>query len=58
VLDRACEIFERNFILKALEQASWSVAAAGPNLDVPLSTMKHKVERLDVKGVARTLPDG
>jgi DNA-binding NtrC family response regulator len=55
LLDRACETFERNFILKALEQARWNVTATARNLGVPLSTMKHKIERLDIKDLARRL---
>jgi DNA-binding NtrC family response regulator len=55
LLDRACETFERNFILKALEQSHWNVTATARNLGVPLSTMKHKIERLNIKDLARTL---
>ena len=55
LLDRACETFERNFILKALERAGWNVTATARNLGVPLSTMKHKIERLDIKDIARKL---
>lgn len=55
LLDRACETFERNFILKALEHAHWNVTATGRNLGVPLSTIKHKIDRLDIKDVARKL---
>jgi transcriptional regulator with PAS, ATPase and Fis domain len=55
LLDRACETFERNFILKALERANWNVTATARNLGVPLSTMKHKIERLDIKDIARKL---
>ncbi len=55
LLDRACETFERNFILKALEQARWNVTATARNLGVPLSTMKHKIERLEIKDLARRL---
>jgi DNA-binding NtrC family response regulator len=55
LLDRACETFERNFILKALEQAHWNVTATARILGVPLSTMKHRIERLEIKKVARAL---
>ncbi len=55
LLDRACETFERNFILKALERAGWNVTATARNLGVPLSTLKHKMERLDVRAFARRL---
>jgi len=55
LLDRACQTFERNFILKALEQAHWNVTATARNLGVPLSTMKFKIDRLEIKDLARKL---
>jgi two-component system, NtrC family, response regulator AtoC len=55
LFDRACATFERNFILKALEQANWNVTATARNLGMPLSTMKHKIERLDIKDLTRRL---
>lgn len=55
LFDRACATFERNFILKALEQANWNVTATARNLGMPLSTMKHKLERLDIKDLTRRL---
>jgi two-component system response regulator AtoC len=55
LLDRACEMFERNFILKALERSAWNVTATARNLGIPLSTLKHKMERLEVREVARRL---
>ena len=59
LLDRACEMFERNFILKALEQARWNVTATARNLGVPLSTLKFKMDRLDIREIARKLrPSG
>ncbi len=55
LLDRACEMFERNFILKALERSSWNVTATARTLGIPLSTLKHKMERLEVREIARKL---
>jgi two-component system response regulator AtoC len=55
LLDRACEMFERNFILKALERAGWNVTATARNLGIPLSTLKHKMERLEIREIARRL---
>jgi len=55
LFDRACATFERNFIVKALEQANWNVTATARNLGMPLSTMKHKIERLDIKDLTRRL---
>jgi DNA-binding NtrC family response regulator len=55
LFDRACEMFERNFILKALEQARWNVTATARNLGMPLSTLKFKMDRLDIREIARKL---
>ena len=48
-------MFERNFILKALEQARWNVTATARSLGVPLSTLKFKMDRLDIREIARKL---
>ncbi len=55
LFDRACEMFERNFILRALEQARWNVTATARDLGVPLSTLKFKMDRLDIREIARKL---
>ncbi len=55
LLERACETFERNFILKGLEQTGWNVTATARNLGVPLSTLKHKIDRLEIRDLARRL---
>jgi transcriptional regulator with PAS, ATPase and Fis domain len=55
LFDRACEMFERNFILKGLEQAHWNVSATARNLGMPLSTLKFKMDRLDIREIARKL---
>ncbi len=55
LLDRACEMFERNFILKALEKSGWNITATARHLGVPLSTLKHKMERLDIREIAKRL---
>jgi DNA-binding NtrC family response regulator len=55
LFDRACEMFERNFILRALEQARWNVTATARDLGMPLSTLKFKMDRLDIREIARKL---
>jgi DNA-binding NtrC family response regulator len=55
LFDKACEMFERNFILKALEQARWNVTATARNLGMPLSTLKFKMDRLEIREIARKL---
>jgi DNA-binding NtrC family response regulator len=55
LFERACEMFERNFILKALEHERWNVTAAARTLGMPLSTLKFKMDRLDIREIARKL---
>ncbi|PYR55182.1 MAG: sigma-54-dependent Fis family transcriptional regulator, partial [Acidobacteria bacterium] len=51
----ACDTFERNFILRALEKSDWNVTATARYLGVPLSTLKHKMARLDLRDLAKKL---
>ncbi len=55
LLQEACDTFERNFILKALEKSGWNITATSRFLDVPLSTLKHKIERLEIRQLAKRL---
>jgi DNA-binding NtrC family response regulator len=55
LFDRACEMFERNFMLKALERERWNVTATARSLGMPLSTLKFKMDRLDIREIARKL---
>ena len=52
LLQAACDTFERNFILRALERTKWNVSAAARYLGVPLSTLKHKMGRLEIREFA------
>ena len=54
-LQEACDTFERNFILRALEKSDWNVTATARYLGIPLSTLKHKMARLDLRDLARKL---
>src|SRR5213078_3789097 len=51
----ACDTFERNFILRALEKSDWNVTATARYLGIPLSTLKHKMARLELRDLARKL---
>jgi DNA-binding NtrC family response regulator len=51
----ACDTFERNFIIRALERCEWNVSATARYLGIPLSTLKHKMGRLDIRELARRL---
>ena len=53
--EEACDTFERNFILRALEKSDWNVTATARYLGIPLSTLKHKMARLDLRDLARKL---
>ncbi len=55
LLARACQTFERNFILKALERSGWNVTSAARYLGIPLSTMKHKMDKLAIRPLAKRL---
>jgi len=55
LLQRATATFERNFILKALEKSGWNVTATARHLGVPLSTLKHKIDKLEIRPLARRL---
>ena len=53
LLQAACDTCERNFILRALERKEWNVSAAARYLGVPLSTLKHKMGRLEAREHAK-----
>ncbi len=55
LLADACDTFERNFILKALERCGWNVTGTARYLGIPLSTLKHKMDRLEIRQLARKL---
>jgi DNA-binding NtrC family response regulator len=55
LLIEACDTFERNFILKALERTGWNVTGTARYLGIPLSTLKHKMDRLEIRQLARRL---
>jgi DNA-binding NtrC family response regulator len=55
LLDRALTTFERNFLVRALERSGWNVTQTARYLGVPLSTLKFKMERLEIRELARKL---
>jgi transcriptional regulator with PAS, ATPase and Fis domain len=55
LLDRAVSTFERNFIIRALEKSSWNVTATARALGIPLSTLKFKMDRLEIRELARKI---
>ncbi|HEY0873823.1 MAG TPA: sigma-54 dependent transcriptional regulator [Vicinamibacterales bacterium] len=58
LFQNALDAFERNFILRALERSDWNVTATAKYLGMPLSTLKHKMSRLDLRDLARKLKRG
>ncbi len=58
LLDRAVSTFERNFIVRALEKSSWNVTATARALGIPLSTLKFKMDRLEIRELARKIRGG
>ena len=55
MLDRAVSTFERNFIIRALEKGGWNVTATARTLGIPLSTLKFKMDRLEIRELARRI---
>jgi DNA-binding NtrC family response regulator len=55
LLDRALSTFERNFIIRALERSGWHVTQTARYLGVPLSTLKFKMDRLEIREIARRI---
>jgi DNA-binding NtrC family response regulator len=55
LFQEATNTFERNFILRALEKSGWNVTATARYLGVPLSTLKFKMDRLDIRELAKRL---
>lgn len=55
LLDRALATFERNFIIRALERSAWNVTHTARYLGVPLSTLKFKIDRLEIRELAKKL---
>ncbi|MGE0593799.1 MAG: sigma-54-dependent transcriptional regulator [Vicinamibacterales bacterium] len=53
LLEQALITFERNFILRALEKSNWNVTGTARYLGIPLSTLKFKLDRLDIRDIAR-----
>ena len=58
LLDRALATFERNFLIRALERSRWNVTQTARYLGVPLSTLKFKIDRLEIRELTRRLKGG
>ena len=54
-LDQALATFERNFIVRELEKERWNVTATARRLGIPLSTLKFKMDRLEIRELARKI---
>jgi two-component system, NtrC family, response regulator AtoC len=55
LFEEATNTFERNFLLRALEKCGWNVTATAEYLGIPLSTLKYKMDKLDVRQLARKI---
>ncbi|MEZ5419415.1 MAG: sigma-54 dependent transcriptional regulator [Vicinamibacterales bacterium] len=55
LLERALTTFERNYIIRALERSNWNVTKTAKYLGIPLSTLKFKLDRLEIKDLARRI---
>jgi transcriptional regulator with PAS, ATPase and Fis domain len=54
-LAHATNVFERTFLLTALETNDWNVTGTAEYLGMPLSTLKYKMDRLAVRQLGRRL---
>jgi two-component system, NtrC family, response regulator AtoC len=55
LFEDATNTFERNFILRALEKNGWNVTGTAEYLGIPLSTLKYKMDKLELRQLARRL---
>jgi two-component system, NtrC family, response regulator AtoC len=55
LFEDATNTFERNFIVRALERNAWNVTGTAEYLGIPLSTLKYKMDKLDVRHIAKRL---
>jgi transcriptional regulator with PAS, ATPase and Fis domain len=55
LFEEATNTFERNFLLRALEKCGWNVTATAEYLGIPLSTLKYKMDKLDMRQLARKI---
>jgi transcriptional regulator with PAS, ATPase and Fis domain len=55
LFEDATSTFERNFLLRSLEKCGWNVTATAEYLGIPLSTLKYKMDKLDVRQLAKRL---
>ena len=58
LFEEATNTCERNFILRALEKNGWNVTASAEYLGIPLSTLKYKMDKLEVRQLAKRLRGG
>ena len=55
LFEDASNAFERNFLLRALERNAWNVTSTAEHLGIALSTLKYKMDKLEVRQLARRL---
>jgi DNA-binding NtrC family response regulator len=51
----AVNTFERALILRALTECEWNVTGASRYLGMPLSTLKHKIQRFEIREAVKRL---
>jgi DNA-binding NtrC family response regulator len=55
LFEGATNTFERNFILRALEKCGGNVTGTAEYLGIPLSTLKYKMDKLEVRNYVKRL---
>lgn len=54
LLAKACETFERNFVMKTLEKERWNRKKTAETLGISLSTLKFKLKKLQIYDIIST----
>jgi DNA-binding NtrC family response regulator len=55
LFEDAANTFERNFIVRALERNGWNVTGTAEYLGIPLSTLKYKMDKLEVRQLTKRM---
>ena len=53
--EKSVEHIEKAFVLEALKRNAWNVTQTARYLGVPLSTLKFKIDRLDIRDIAKRI---
>src|SRR5438477_1294112 len=55
LVESATNTFVCNFIMRALEKCGWNVTGTAEYPGIPLSTLKYKLDKLDIRQIAKRI---